>query len=67
MSSISALVSECNEPGRLDRMSGRDTRPFKPTGAIVCDFFIDRFDDYSLNARPPLLGAGLQDLIDRLG
>jgi len=33
----------------------------------VGDFFIDRFDDYSLNARPPLLGAGLQDLVYRFG
>jgi len=36
MSSISALVNECSEPGRLDRMSGNDTRPCTSAGVGPC-------------------------------
>jgi hypothetical protein len=68
MSSISVFVSECNEPGRLDRMSGSDTRPFTSPGADPRAIsFLDRLEYYSLNGRTSLLGAGLQEMKYRFG
>jgi hypothetical protein len=68
MSSISAFVKECNEPGRLERMSGNDTRPGISAGVGPCAISLrDRFQHDRLYAQAPLLGTGPQDLEHRFG